>query len=332
MEDPVYLSDEHVLSRMLASETRQAEDMQSYFENRLQRDFNENDRRELAIWMRDVCQAEECQPDIFPLSMLIVDRFLSFVRTKRTQLQLLGAVALLLASKLRQTSQIPAKYLIYYTQDLITLNELKTWELFVLTTLKWDLALITPVDYLDIYIRKMKLDDDQLISDIEEETLKMINQCCLEFQYSLYPPSMIAWACIVQALETWNLGSEHLNQVTSLKYGPAARGRHQMISTTAVAAANTTATGRTTVPSTEALTTPTPAPPPASTTTSLSNCFEDDLGFGFGFRLGIGLGLDTPFHVDADADFDGISEGGGGSLGGQVSAWNHHRQQTVAFN
>lgn len=212
MEDPVYLGDEHVLSRMLASETRQ--EMQSYFESRLQRDFSENDRRELAIWMRDVCQAEECQADIFPLSMLIVDRFLSFVRTKRTQLQLLGAVALLLASKLRQTSQIPAKHLIYYTQDLITLNELKTWELFVLTTLKWDLALITPVDYLDILLKRMKLNDDQLTSDIEEEALRMIMQCCLEFKYSLYPPSMIAWACLMRAMEPWKLESEQLHLVS----------------------------------------------------------------------------------------------------------------------
>lgn len=202
MEDPVYLSDEHVLSRMLASETRQ--EMQSYFETRLQRDFNEQDRRELAIWMRDVCDAEECQQDIFPLSVLIVDRFLSFVRTKRSQLQLLGAVALLLASKLRQTSQIPAKHLIYYTQDLITSSELKTWELFVLTTLKWDLALITPVDYLDILIRRMKLDD------IEEEAHRMIVECCLEYKYSLYPPSMIAWACLMRAMETCKLDCEQL--------------------------------------------------------------------------------------------------------------------------
>jgi len=205
MEDPVYLSDEHVLSRMLASETRQ--EMESYFESRLQRDFNENDRRELAIWMRDVCIAEECQPDIFPLSMLIVDRFLSFVRTKRTQLQLLGAVGLLLASKMRQTYQIPAKHLIYYTQDLITLNELKTWELFVLTTLKWDLALITPVDYLDILIKRMKLDDEQTISDIEEEAQRMIVECCLgkfAIQFELISETFLHFLHL-SALEIANL-------------------------------------------------------------------------------------------------------------------------------
>lgn len=198
MEDPVYLGDEHVLSRMLASETRQ--ELQSYFETRLQRDFNENDRRELAIWMRDVCLAEECQPEVFALSMQIVDRFLSFVRTKRAQLQLLGSVALLLGSKMRQTNPIPARNLIYYTQDLITLNELKTWELFVLTTLKWDLALVTPVDYLDILIKRMKLSDEQTISDIEDEAQRMIVECCLgesdklvfDFQISSLPRSQFS--------------------------------------------------------------------------------------------------------------------------------------------
>lgn len=180
MEDPVYLSDEFVLRRMLESEQRQ--EMESYFESRLQKDFNENDRRELAIWMRDVCRAEECQPDIFPLSIQIVDRFLTFVRTKRSQLQLLGAVAIFLAAKLRQTSLIPAQNLIYYTQDLITLNELRTWELFVLTTLKWDLALITPVDYLDIFLRRMNVrldNDDNDIADIEDEAHRLIYECCL---------------------------------------------------------------------------------------------------------------------------------------------------------
>lgn len=177
MEDPVYLSDEHVLSRMLASEQRQ--ELQSYFSTQFQREFTENDRRELAMWMNDVCQAECCQPDVFPLSIQIVDRFLSLVRTKRSQLQLLGAVSLLLASKMRQTSQIAAKHLIYYTQDLITLNELRTWELFVLTTLKWDLALITPVDYLDILVKRMKLTDEQIICDIEAEAQRLIVECCL---------------------------------------------------------------------------------------------------------------------------------------------------------
>lgn len=195
MDDPVYLFDEHVLNRMLSSELRQQQSL-TFYEPKFQRDFTDKDRRELATWMYDVCIAEECQPDILPLSIFIVDRFLSFVKTKRTQLQLLGSVALLLASKLRQTSQIPAKHLIYYTQDLISLQELKTWELFVLTTLKWDLTYVTPIDFLDILMKRLKLPDD-----IEEHAVKLIVQCCIDFKHSDYPPSMIAWACLMRAME-----------------------------------------------------------------------------------------------------------------------------------
>lgn len=219
MDDPVYLYDEQVFDRMLASEKRQ--NIPSYFgeldnsnncptikNNKYQQqlDFNQTDRRALATWMNDVCLAEECQPDVFPLSILIVDRFLYFVKqTKRKQLQLLGSVALLLASKLRQTIQIPAKHLIYYTQDLITMQELKTWELFVLTTLKWDLNFITPVDYLDILLKRLTINDEHIISDIEEQTQRLIIQCCFDFKHSIYPSSIIAWACFLQALEFWNL-------------------------------------------------------------------------------------------------------------------------------
>lgn len=174
MQDPVYLNDKHVLSRMLASETRH--ECQHYFNNGFQQDFDQQDRRVLAIWMRDVCQAEECQPDIFPLSIRIMDTFLSIVRTQKSQLQLLGSVALLVASKLRQTTQIPTKHLIYYTHDLITVNELKSWELLLLTTLKWDLAMITAADYLDIFI---KLEDEHMSMLIEDEALRLIYECCL---------------------------------------------------------------------------------------------------------------------------------------------------------
>lgn len=221
MEDPVYLADEKVLSRMLASESRQQLD--SYFDTRIQRDFTEADRRELAVWMRDVCVAEDCQPDILPLSVAIVDRFLSFVRTKRSQLQLLGATALLLASKLRQTRQIQSKHLVYYTQDTITLHELHTWEMFVLTTLRWDLSIITPIDYLDLLIRRVSkqgasvicettpdeadekaaFDDEQALCEIEDESIRLMHECCLDVKTSLYSPSSVAWACVARAVELW---------------------------------------------------------------------------------------------------------------------------------
>lgn len=32
-----------------------------------------------------------------------------------------------------------------------------------------------------------------------------------EFKYSLYPPSVIAWACLMQAMEMWQITSDHLH-------------------------------------------------------------------------------------------------------------------------
>lgn len=71
-----------------------------------------------------VCEEEMCQEEVFPLSMNIMDRFLSMVRIRKGQIQLLGAVCLFLASKIRQTRPISAQKLVHYTDNSITCEEL----------------------------------------------------------------------------------------------------------------------------------------------------------------------------------------------------------------
>lgn len=71
-----------------------------------------------------VCEEEKCQEEVFPLSMNIMDRFLSVVRIRKSQLQLLGAVCLFLASKIRQTRPLSAQKLVSYTDYSITCEEL----------------------------------------------------------------------------------------------------------------------------------------------------------------------------------------------------------------
>ena len=56
--------------------------------------------------------------------MNIMDRFLSVVRIRKSQLQLLGAVCLFLASKIRQTRPLSAQKLVSYTDYSITCEEL----------------------------------------------------------------------------------------------------------------------------------------------------------------------------------------------------------------
>ena len=86
------------------------------------------DMREIvAEWMLQVIQEENSQPEVFCLAMNIMDRFLSQTPVLRNQLQLLGAVCTLIASKIREPCPIPGKSLIIYTDYSITAEELKVW-------------------------------------------------------------------------------------------------------------------------------------------------------------------------------------------------------------
>lgn len=71
-----------------------------------------------------VCEEQGADDIIFPLATSYVDRFLACVRIRKTQLQLLGAVCLLIASKLRQCRSFTVDALIYYTDYSVSTRDI----------------------------------------------------------------------------------------------------------------------------------------------------------------------------------------------------------------
>ncbi|XP_053853970.1 G1/S-specific cyclin-D3 isoform X1 [Vidua macroura] len=158
--DPHLLGDRRVLQNLLSLEERYSPRV-SYFQC-VQRDIQPYMRKMLAFWMLEVCEEQKCEEEVFPLAMNYVDRYLSSVAVQKNHLQLLGAVCMLLASKLRETMPLTVEKLCIYTDNSITPQELLHWELLVLEKLKWDLVSVIANDFLPHILHQLPLPLDKV--------------------------------------------------------------------------------------------------------------------------------------------------------------------------
>lgn len=154
-QDPILLQDDRVLRNLLTCEEKYIPSCR-YF-NIVQKEIEPHMRRMVTSWMLEVnmnsfpsfinrsppwpsnwlcfwdllwselfqvCEEQMCEEEVFPLAVNYLDRFLSVVPTRKCQLQLLGAVCMFIASKLKETSPLSAEKLCIYTDRSITCEEL----------------------------------------------------------------------------------------------------------------------------------------------------------------------------------------------------------------
>ena len=73
--DPTIFRNDRVLRMLLKREVRLATTSKNYFS--LQTELKPQMRKEVASWMLEVCEEEECSPQVFCLAVNYLDRFLS---------------------------------------------------------------------------------------------------------------------------------------------------------------------------------------------------------------------------------------------------------------
>nr|XP_030147743.3 G1/S-specific cyclin-D3 [Taeniopygia guttata] len=200
--DPHLLRDRRVLQNLLSLEERYSPRV-SYFQC-VQRDIQPYMRKMLAFWMLEVCEEQKCEEEVFPLAMNYVDRYLSSVAVQKSHLQLLGAVCMLLASKLRETMPLTVEKLCIYTDNSITPQELLNWELLVLEKLKWDLVSVIANDFLPHILHQLPLPLDK-VELVKKHAQTFIALCATDDTFVMYPPSMIATGSIGAAIHGLSL-------------------------------------------------------------------------------------------------------------------------------
>lgn len=207
--DTNLLKNQQVFPSMLEMEKLSMVCVDNYFRT-VQDDVTPKMKTDVAIWMYEVCEEEKMHTAVFVRAAHYLDKFLSTQKVSRFHLQLLGAVCILISSKLTGTV-IPPQKLVVYTANSTSTEMILEWERMVLSVLKWDMYGIISVDFTQHILNLLpkKMWDN---ATILERIKTFIAFCAVDYQFGITMPSIIASASVVAAMKPF-LTKESLNQV-----------------------------------------------------------------------------------------------------------------------
>ncbi|MFH4978192.1 hypothetical protein AB6A40_004901 [Gnathostoma spinigerum] len=105
-----------------------------------QTDITADMRMILVDWLADVAVEYNLAQDTLHLTVSIIDRTLSVIDCPRLKLQLIGATAVMIASKFEEIYPPELKEYVYITDDTYTANQILRMEKVILDTLNYDLC------------------------------------------------------------------------------------------------------------------------------------------------------------------------------------------------
>ncbi|XP_077529902.1 G1/S-specific cyclin-D3-like [Haemaphysalis longicornis] len=194
--DPAIVGDSGVVAGLLHLQSRYAADR--HYCKHVQPEILEPMRKTLALWMSEVCEERGCRDSVFPTAMNLLDRYLSRAAARKCQLQLLGCVCLLLASKVRQTRPLALHDLAYLTENSVSARQIQEWELRVLQRLDWDVASVVASDFVDHLVAMLRL--PECADTVRRHAHTFVSLCATEYHFIGYTPALLATASVAAAV------------------------------------------------------------------------------------------------------------------------------------
>jgi len=199
--DPVIFRDDRVLKTLLRKEIKYLPASKNYFSQVQDNELMPHMRKEVSHWMLEICEAENCHPEIFCLAINYLDRFLSICKIAQSQLQLLASVCLLVACKVRQHRPLPASKLVEYSDFNLDGLNIMEWEVLLLSKLDWDMSSVIASDFVEHIIQRVRLLplgwNPELIRRHSETLVAM---CSAHHSFYALAPSLVAAGCVLTTL------------------------------------------------------------------------------------------------------------------------------------
>ena len=168
-----------------------------------QKDINHRMRAILIDWLIDVHLKYKMVPQTMYISVNLIDRYLSKNETSRVKLQLVGVASMFISSKYEEIYPPELKDFVYITDKAYVKSDVLDMEYKMLNSLNFDITFPTQWSFLEIFRKKLQIDQKTFNLAWFLMELSLINYKMLKFKYS-----QIAASALMIAIKTLNYFDE----------------------------------------------------------------------------------------------------------------------------
>lgn len=178
-----------------------------------QTEVTEKMRTILVDWLVDVHLKFKLHPETLFLAVDIVDRYLAVARVSRSQLQLVGVTAILLAAKYEEIWPPEVKECIHISANTYTRDELLRMERAICAALQFKLTVPTPYPFL---VRMLETTEADEVT--RHAALFFMEYAVQDYKNLQYLPSQVACASMYLANviqrkpDPWNFTLQHYSR------------------------------------------------------------------------------------------------------------------------